>query len=248
LYVDLPRCIYPPNKTSAHHPKAAELLFKDQPILGDLAAKNCLFTVTEGNHLNRVQRKAIGDWITEPVLSDHRIYSAAAAELDSIERWYGSNLDSSIGGYVTETEVYSRQRRMKNWSSRNRSSTFDLDPDRGFVSATEMTRRQGRSQFEVSNEDSDSDNSGWTSFRTRIKRKKKTTSPSTYGSVSGLRVGFRQARQRRDNAELRPLLERENIYPSYESQELISVDCRPAVDVRTNNFPSNGTSNHVTYM
>jgi len=49
--VDLPRIIYPQNKSFVFHRQVSALLFHDQPILQSLALENALITVSAGTGL-----------------------------------------------------------------------------------------------------------------------------------------------------------------------------------------------------
>lgn len=83
--VDLPRIIYPANKSFVFHRRVAELLFCDQPILQTLALENALITVSAGTGLNYIQRNVVREWLSHPVSSDHRVYHAATEYLTEIE-------------------------------------------------------------------------------------------------------------------------------------------------------------------
>lgn len=211
LYIDLPRCIYPPNQTKICHQKAAELLFRDQPVLRNLDTNNRLITVTERSGLNHTQKTVLSDWIAKPVRVDPKVFSTAAAVADFGNR-VGNHGNDNIGDYVIDAEVtHSRQRRQRN------QPFCDNDLDLGFVAATDVTRRsesgsgQSRSDIKGNSDDSGhSNDSGWISFINRAKRKKKESpSAKVYGSISGTICGFRRTRRSRkpNDDELRPLLE-----------------------------------------
>jgi len=95
--VDLPRVIYPPNRSFVFHQKVSGLLFRDQPILQSLALENALITVTAGTGLNHIQRNVVREWLSRPVNSAHRVYQAAAeylteAETDTSATWSESHV------------------------------------------------------------------------------------------------------------------------------------------------------------
>ena len=131
--VDLPRVIYPPNRSFIFHNRVAELLFRDQPILQTLALENALITVTVGTGLNHIQRNVIREWLSRPVTPDHRVYLAATeylteAETDAAADW-------------SEPYVARRRRRsvippglLIGWNQLRRSFQF----------AIEASRRSGR--------------------------------------------------------------------------------------------------------
>ena len=85
ICIDLPRLIYPPNKSFIYHQRVAELLFGDQPILQTLALENALITISAGTGMNHIQRNVVREWLSRPVHRDHRVYSAAAQYLSEAE-------------------------------------------------------------------------------------------------------------------------------------------------------------------
>jgi len=93
--VDLPRLLYPPNKSFIYHQRVAELLFRDQPILQTFALENALITVSAETGLNHIQRNVVREWLSRPVDPDHRIYRAAAKYLS--ESTYWSEPDTGCG-------------------------------------------------------------------------------------------------------------------------------------------------------
>jgi len=200
IYMDLPRCLYPPNKRSIYHEKVAELLFPGQPLLKELALENQLITVTEHDPpsavkhstsygLNQLQRNVIREWLEHPVMSDHVVFRAAANYLSHSLQWQSSVEER----YYSESEVVYRQRQSGiprglalGWS--NVSS--------GFASAVETRYR------------SDDETTAQRAAKRVVNRKRKS-----YGSVplssTSRRGGGNNRRRRRSDSDdmLRPLME-----------------------------------------
>jgi len=129
--VDLPRIIYPPNKSFIFHRRVADLLFGDQPVLQTLALENALITVSTGTGLNHIQRNVVREWLSRPVGPDHRVYQAAAEYLTEAE----------AATYCSEPHVGLQRRRAVippglaiGWDRLRR----------GFESAVEASRRPKR--------------------------------------------------------------------------------------------------------
>ena len=103
IYLGLPRSIYQPMRHIVYHPKMADMVFPSQPLLRDLAAENCLITVTEGSDLNNMQKNVLREWITKEVGTGHPIYKTAD---------YLSSVEMSLSeaewehGYVSKKTYY----------------------------------------------------------------------------------------------------------------------------------------------
>jgi hypothetical protein len=210
--MDLPRCIYPPNKCFVYHEKISELLFRDQPVLKELALENELITITESDPstaavakppqgLNNIQRNVIREWLQRPVRSDHGVYRAATDYLsDSMPRQRPNDCC-----YYSESEVTAYQLQQSGIPRGLAIGWGKLSS--GFASATESRRRSDDVGFETSN--------------MNAKRKRKS-----YGSVTSSATGGSSVsrRQRRDDSDelLKPLMETNN--GDDDTQELIALD------------------------
>jgi len=133
--VDLPRIIYPRNKSFVFHHQVARLLFRDQPILQTLALENALITVSVGTGLNYIQRNVVREWLSRPVFPDHRVYHAAEVYLSEAET------DAAATATWSEPNVGFRRRRVAiplgfaiGWEQLRR----------GFQSAFEASRQSGQ--------------------------------------------------------------------------------------------------------
>ena len=126
--VDLPRVVYPPNRSFIFHHRVADLLFADQPRLQTLALDNALVTVTEGTGLNHVQRNVVREWLSRPVRRDHPVYRVA-------ERYLA---EARAAVWTSEPDLAAGRRRIPprlgvGWDRLRR----------GFQSAVEARRRPG---------------------------------------------------------------------------------------------------------
>lgn len=127
IYVGLPRSIYKPMRHMVYHPKMADTLFPNQPILRNLAADNAFITVTENSDLTNMQKNVIREWLSKPVKSDHPVYKVAEY-LSSVE------LSMSNNGYG------SRNQRIQYYKPPSNSRDLDpysFEPDVDFQPATE---------------------------------------------------------------------------------------------------------------
>ena len=130
--VDLPRVVYPPNRSFIFHQRVAELLFADQPTLQTLALDNALITVTAGTGLNHIQRNVVREWLSRPVRRDHKVYRAAARCLSDAE---------AEAAAWSEPDVPEDRRRRTAIPPRLATGWDRLR--RGFQSAVEGRRRPG---------------------------------------------------------------------------------------------------------
>lgn len=131
--VDLPRIVYPPNKSFIFHHRVAELLFGDQPTLQTLALENALITVTAGTGLNHIQRNVVREWLSRPVRRDHKVYRAAAQ--------YLSEAETEAASWSEPDAVWHRRRRT---AIPAQLGTGWDQLRRGFQSAVEGRRRDGQ--------------------------------------------------------------------------------------------------------
>ena len=77
IYARLPKSIYPAMRHVIYHPKLAENIFPDQPILQELATENSFLTITENNELNKMQRNLLREWLMNPVAENHPVFQTA---------------------------------------------------------------------------------------------------------------------------------------------------------------------------
>jgi hypothetical protein len=216
--MNLPRCLYPPNKCFIYHEKVGQLLFPEQPLLKELALENELVTVTESDPsfssaaksstgLNHVQRNVIREWLERPVRADHGVYRAAAAyRSDSIQRRKSQ-----------EERCYSESEAVYRLSQSHipRGATGWNRLNSGFASAAETRRR--------------SDDGGDGVSKRVAKRKRKFYGtlllPAT--TVSGMN---RRRRGDESGESLRLLLEAEDDEEDDDngnSHELVALDIGP---------------------
>jgi len=86
IYMELPRSLYGHMKNVIYHPKIADIVFPEEPILQYLANDNRFITVCEGKSLSTMQRNVIEEWLATPVDASHPVYETASRKINEMEK------------------------------------------------------------------------------------------------------------------------------------------------------------------